>query len=132
VQRAVAKAGLTIEPDHIVVLDKGQRSVKGLASGFENVATLDLVLTMTAANSATSELHAPTAQEIESATRSLMSAGPQTPSHLYLELLRRGFREHWDLSRLNLSAVTDALLTDGWDVDSKSGRLVDARSLQAS
>lgn len=39
VQRAVAAAGLEIEPDALVILNKGQRSVKGLASGFEHVAT---------------------------------------------------------------------------------------------
>ena len=44
-QRAVAAAGFEVVPDMIAVLDKGQRSVKGLASGFENVATLDLMLT---------------------------------------------------------------------------------------
>jgi len=33
VQRAVAAAGFQIDAEHIAVLDKGQRSVKGLASG---------------------------------------------------------------------------------------------------
>ena len=46
VQRSIQNAGLVIEADQLVVLNKGQRSVKGLASGFEHVATLDLIMTM--------------------------------------------------------------------------------------
>ena len=49
-QRAVGAAGLEVAPELIAVLDKGQRSVKGLASGFENVATLDLILTLRSAS----------------------------------------------------------------------------------
>ena len=41
-QRAIGQAQLEVDPELVTVLDKGQRSVKGLASGFENVATLDL------------------------------------------------------------------------------------------
>jgi adenine-specific DNA methylase len=35
VQRAIQAAGLAVVPEALAVLDKGQRSVKGLASGFE-------------------------------------------------------------------------------------------------
>jgi hypothetical protein len=41
-QRSTASAGPAVNPDLITILNKGQRSVKGLASGFENIATLDL------------------------------------------------------------------------------------------
>src|SRR6185503_13841686 len=44
-QRALRAAGFA-EPCHVAILDKGQRSVKGLSSGSEGVVTLDLVMTV--------------------------------------------------------------------------------------
>ena len=46
VQRALRDAGFTAPPVHVVILDKGQRSVKGLNSGSEGVVTVDLILTV--------------------------------------------------------------------------------------
>ncbi len=46
-----------------------------------------------------------------------------SPSHIYLELLRRGMREHWDLSELDLRVVIGTLTEDGWEVDESSRRL---------
>src|SRR5262249_40382290 len=87
VQRAIAGAGPVVDPDALVVLNKGQRSVKGLASGFEHVATLDLIITMRAARPG--EQAGPTAQapDLGDAVRSLATESiGTTPSHLYLEL----------------------------------------------
>lgn len=125
VQRAILSAGLRIIPDALVVLNKGQRSVKGLASGFEHVATLDLIITMEAAE----EKQGPTslrhvdAQLVGARIREIAEANPATPSHLYLELLRTGIREGWHLEEIDLRVVTTALLEDGWTVEPKSGRL---------
>src|SRR5947209_18579411 len=46
VQRAMRDAGFKAAPKHVGILDKGQRSVKGLNSGSEGVVTVDLVLTV--------------------------------------------------------------------------------------
>ena len=124
VQRSIANAGLMIEADRLVVLNKGQRSVKGLASGFEDVATLDLVITMREVDGTAPS----TLRPIERATlvgkiQVLANVSPATPSHLYLELLRAGIREGWQLDSLHLRDVTAALIADGWDVDPKTGRL---------
>ena len=124
VQRAIAEAGLAIEPDALVVLNKGQRSVKGLASGFEDVATLDLIITMREADTAVQDL----LKDIDSATvaakiHELAGISPATPSHLYLELLRTGIREGWQLAQLDLRDVTTALIAGGWDINPKTGRL---------
>lgn len=120
VQRAIAAAGLVVEPDALVVLNKGQRSVKGLASGFEHVATLDLMITMRAGVPPATRA----APDVAEATRTLIAQScGQTPSHLYLELLRRGFRDGWDLSKLDLRTVTATLMGDGWDVDERKGLL---------
>jgi len=124
IQRSIARAGLMIEPDKLVVLNKGQRSVKGLASGFEDVATLDLIITMCESNGEVpSRLIAVDREIVAKRIRELANIGPATPSHLYLELLRTGIREGWELDRLDLRDVTSALLVDGWDIEPKTGKL---------
>jgi 16S rRNA G966 N2-methylase RsmD len=126
VQRAAARAGLMIEPATVVVLDKGQRSVKGLASGFENIATLDLVLSLRPANP--DEQHAlrsPDPHDVHHVLGMLIGTDQaQTPSHLYVELLRAGLARGWRLDELDLRQVNDALQTAGYTVDPRSGRLV--------
>lgn len=124
IQRSIAQAGLMIEPEKLVVLNKGQRSVKGLASGFEDVATLDLIITMREADGAIPSV----LTEVDRATvattiQELANISPATPSHLYLELLRTGIREGWELDKLDLRDVTAALIADRWGVDPKTGRL---------
>src|SRR6266540_2583271 len=107
-QRAVAAAHLAIDPDKTATLNKGQRSVKGLASGFENVATLDLVLSMQPSEpSRTWALQKPATSDVEAVVHRLLTQEAEpTPSYLYLELLRHGFRHGWDLGELDLSHVS--------------------------
>ncbi|MGX0886322.1 16S rRNA G966 N2-methylase RsmD [Kocuria rhizophila] len=125
VQRAVAAAGLRIEPENIAILNKGQRSVKGLASGFEHVATLDLVLTMVPEDDATASFIHPTTDKVAAATRTIAADGAlTTPSHLYLELLRHALRQGWSVADLNLRTATSTLREEGWSIDSKTGLLV--------
>lgn len=124
IQRSIANAGLMIDPDKLVVLNKGQRSVKGLASGFEDVATLDLVITMRNADGGVpATLKAVDRTTVAATIQKLANVSPATPSHLYLELLRTGIRDGWELDKLDLRDVTAALIADGWDIDPKSGRL---------
>jgi 16S rRNA G966 N2-methylase RsmD len=125
VQRAVSAAGLTIDPDSIVILNKGQRSVKGLASGFENVVTTDLILSMRPAQPADpSAVHIPASTEVDSVIATLLQTHrADTPSHLYLELLRRGIASGWDLSALDLRLITTAVREHGWAVNPATGHL---------
>ncbi|MGN9765291.1 DNA methyltransferase [Micromonospora sp. SD12] len=124
IQRSIANAGLMIDPDKLVVLNKGQRSVKGLASGFEDVATLDLVITMRNADGGVpATLKAVDRKTVAATIQKLANVSPATPSHLYLELLRTGIRDGWELDKLDLRDVTAALIADGWDIDPKTGRL---------
>ncbi|MCZ7527851.1 MAG: hypothetical protein M5U14_16630 [Acidimicrobiia bacterium] len=58
--------------------------------------------------------------------RMLDDDSQRTPSHLYLELLRHGFRHCWDLSNLDLSAVTDLLRQAEIEIDRRSARLATA------
>lgn len=125
VQRAVAAAGLTIDPTAVATLHKGQRSVKGLASGFENVATLDLVLSMQPSQpSHTAHLQKPADGDVEAVVHRLLTEESETtPSHLYLELLRHGFRHGWDLGGLDLRHVSEIVATRGFAIHAKTGRL---------
>lgn len=122
VQRAVRNAGLSIEPDEIVILNKGQRSVKGLASGFEHVATLDLILTMSEAAGQAAETLPPEGA-VTTLLATLADREHPTPSHLYLEALRHALREGWSVADLDLKSATTALERAGWEVQPKTGRL---------
>ncbi len=125
VQRSIATAGLRVVPEALVVLNKGQRSVKGLASGFEHVATLDLIITMEPDRSEQGQvLTDPAVTDVSDLVRELAERETsKTPSHLYLELLRAALRRHWNMSELDLKLVTSTLLADGWTVDAKRGTL---------
>lgn len=126
VQRVIRQAGLRIDPDTLVVLNKGQRSVKGLASGFEHVATLDLVLTLVEGDDPTAPpLHEVTVDELRDVVIELAGQSTEpTPSHLYLALLRHGFRCNWRLDQVNLRIVTETLLVQGWSIDTRTGALI--------
>ena len=120
-RRSIAAAELEVVPELIAVLDKGQRSVKGLASGFENVATLDLMLTLRPASRQAGPVQAPPAAAVESLVDSLLRNSPAiSPSQLYAALLRHGIANRWDLSQLDLRRVTDQLRAAEFAIDRRS------------
>lgn len=124
VQRAILAAGLFIDPRTIASLDKGQRSVKGLSSGFENVATHDLILSLRPIEDGDHiEIFKPTAAEIEEAVQQSM-ASSDSPSHLYIQLLKSALKRGWALGSIDLKVVTRTLLDAGYEIDSKSGKFV--------
>lgn len=124
-QRSIATAGLEVVPELIAVLDKGQRSVKGLASGFENTATLDLMLTLRVAETTSpGPVEPPASAVAEIVRRYLAEQAESSPSLLYLELLRHGFCSGWDLSRLDLGHVTEIIEMNHSTVDRRSARVV--------
>ena len=126
-QRAMTRAGLEPVPELIAVLDKGQRSVKGLASGFENVSTLDLMLTLRPASNRHGPLLAPPRDVVDDFVLGLLAKDPEpTPSRLYLTLLRHGLTQGWDLSHLDLRRVTALLSSTDVAVDHRSARVLSA------
>ena len=126
-QRALTRAGLEPEPELIAVLDKGQRSVKGLASGFENVSTLDLMLTLRPASHGHGPLVTPPPAVVDDFVLDLLARDPKpTPSRLYLALLRHGLTQGWDLSHLDLQRVTALLSSTDVAVDHRSARILSA------
>ena len=128
-QRALRRAGLEPEPELIAVLDKGQRSVKGLASGFENVSTLDLMLTLRPALNGRGPLLTPPPGVVDDFVLDLLATDAEpTPSRLYLALLRHGLTQGWDLSNLDLQRVTALLSSTDVAVDHRSARVLSANS----
>lgn len=123
VQRAVQDAGFVVE--QATILNKGQRSVKGLASGFENVVTVDLILSMRKASSGevAAVKHAPEGA-VEVAVRDVLErdASP-TPSHVYLAVVRDYLSQRWDVADLHIEEIAVALERLGYSVDSSSGQI---------
>ena len=124
-QRSIAAAGLEVVPELIAVLDKGQRSVKGLASGFENVATLDLMLTLRPASCLSEALQPPPAEAVGRLVDSLLAGDSAiSPSGLYVALLGHGIANRWDLSRIDLRQVTERLRDAEFTIDRRSALVV--------
>lgn len=126
-QRAIRSAGFAIEPDETALLDKGQRSVKGLASGTEHVVTADLVLTLRKTAKKTKGTPKPVHSAREKITDLLRTAGAsdlRTPSHAYLHIIRSAVRMDVDLEALDLSEVLATLRSMGYSVNQHTGALV--------
>jgi 16S rRNA G966 N2-methylase RsmD len=128
VQRAMREAGFKASPAHVAILDKGQRSVKGLNSGSENVVTVDLILTVQkpglaeAANDA-HELRNGDTQRLIVESISELSATDRSPSDVYARILRKAIKWHYTLDHLHLSDVLLALRNAGYVTDHKTGLL---------
>jgi DNA methylase len=123
VQRAMLGAGFVLED--VAILNKGQRSVKGLTSGFENVVTVDLVLSGSkAAPGGGREVEEAPEDALAIAVSDILAeeAAP-TPSHVYVGVIRDYLQRHWDVSALDVSGIGVALQELGYEVDPRSGRL---------
>ena len=129
VQRALREAGFKAAPVHIAILDKGQRSVKGLNSGSERVVTVDLIVTVQkpekgeSANDATGLANGDTEQLIAEAIHELSIDEARNPSHVYAHILRKAIHRHLVLDDLHLSDVLLAVRNAGFSVDRKTGML---------
>lgn len=129
VQRAMRDAGFKATPAHVSILDKGQRSVKGLNSGSEGVVTVDLVITVQKPVSGESAddghilTNGDTAKLIKAAVKELSSNEAQNPSHVYARILRKAIQQHIILDDLHLGDVLIALRNAGYAIDRKTGKL---------
>jgi 16S rRNA G966 N2-methylase RsmD len=125
VQRSILCAGFDL--DEVTLLDKGQRSVKGLASGFENIVTADLVLSMQkTAKRVPKEPREPPTGALTALVNEILGLGnATTPSQIYLRLVRHYLRQNWNVADLHIRDVVDLVASAGYDVDAASGRLVE-------
>jgi 16S rRNA G966 N2-methylase RsmD/predicted RNA-binding Zn-ribbon protein involved in translation (DUF1610 family) len=129
VQRALRDAGFIGAPVHVAILDKGQRSVKGLNSGSEGVVTVDLILTVQKpkgtkkAKAAQLPEKGDASSLIHSAIADLSEDQASNPSHVYAHVLTKAIRQHLLLDELHLGDVLIALRNAGYSIDRKTGRL---------
>ncbi len=129
VQRALRESGFDPAPVHVSVLDKGQRSVKGLVSGSEGVVTVDLVMTVrkpaTDETIQTVRLANTTSPSslIAEAIATLGIDSARNPSHVYARVLRQAIKRHMPLDEFHLSDVLIALRNAGYQIEPKSGLL---------
>jgi DNA methylase len=127
-QRAIKESGFITEDTQISILDKGQRSVKGLASVYEHIVTIDLVLTLHKATVASQHeqqkvkpLDDLPAIVDEIASSCIASGGYQaSSSHLYLAVIRKCLKDHIDVENVDMAHVVRALEENGYTLNAKN------------
>jgi len=121
VQRAMYAAGFALE--HVTLLDKGQRSVKGLASGFESIVTADLVLTMRKASAGELKplADAPDHALDAAMRRALAQPGDLTPTRIYLWVITEYLRNDWKVDGVTVAGVRAILAGYGMVPDPATG-----------
>ena len=129
VQNALRESGFLSNPVHVAILDKGQRSVKGLSSGKERVATIDLVITVQKPMSnielknTKPLIKADLEYLIKSAIKNIKSQEKINPSYLYASILMEAFRNNMKVDNIHLADVVIALRNAGHKIDVKTGLL---------
>lgn len=128
--RALREAGFDSVPDNVAILDKGQRSVKGLASGSESVVTVDLIMTVhkptdRAAGESNGKWEQAEPEDlIQAAVADADNGDAKNPSYVYAHVLREAINQHLLVDKLHLSDVLIALRKAGYAIDPKTGRLI--------
>jgi DNA modification methylase len=125
VQRAIHEAGFSLEA--ISILDKGQRSVKGLASGFENVVTYDLILSMRKGERGERlAFLEPEPGQFDTSVEDSLAVGARTPSHVYLGVVRDYLRRHLDVTEVDMGHIAEALSERGYAIDAATGKFIES------
>lgn len=122
-QRAIDASDFVLE--HVTLLDKGQRSVKGLTSGFESVVTSDLVLTMRKRiGGEPAGLREPPSSALEEAIEAaLEQPGVLSLTKVYLWIITKYLHSAWAVGSINIGDVREDMLARGYDLDPASGEL---------
>jgi len=129
VQRALRNAGFKSSPVHVAILDKGQRSVKGLNSGSQSVVTVDLILTYKKpktgkkANNVRRLVNGDTSALINGVIERLPDGEAKNASHVYAQVLKEAILKNLELDELHLSDVLIALSNMGYSINRKTGLL---------
>lgn len=128
VLRAFRDAGFS-DPVHVAILDKGQRSVKGLNSGSEGVVTVDLVITVekpsdgVARRSGKASKAVGISEILAHATTQLHPEHTRNPSYIYAAAMREAIRRHQRLDDLHYTDVLLGLRQLGFAIDTRTGLL---------
>lgn len=120
-QRALTSAGFQLEA--ITTLDKGQRSIKGMTSGSENVVTADLILSLRKVEATRTPISPLTVTALTRTLAQLLNNGAETVTAVYLGLVRTCLRDRLDLSEISIANVKTTLELLGCASDPSTGRL---------
>lgn len=129
--RSLCDAGFDPVPAHVAILDKGQRSVKGLTSGSERVVTVDLVLTFQKRGGRCQQRDEGKKEALghdldgllNDAAAALNEEQAKNPSYLYVGALREAIRRGLPVDELRLGDILSALESAGYSLDPRSGLL---------
>ncbi|NVP00347.1 DNA methylase [Photobacterium damselae subsp. damselae] len=130
VQQALRDSGFINKPVNITILDKGQRSVKGLNSGTEKVVTLDLVVTVQKDIDAVNNIQNLQSEKedilniIKNTIENIKFTEEMTASHIYLDILRNAMYLGVNLSDINLSDIIDIINNKGYKISPDTGKLL--------
>ena len=124
-QQAIRNAGFKGRPLQVSILDKGQRSVKGLNSGHEKVATLDLIVTVRKEESIIcDDLTIAEPKAMIKQTLDRLDLNEQTTaSHVYAEVLRSAIANNTCMSDIDLHDIIEDLSDRGISIQRDTGRL---------
>lgn len=123
VQRTIHAAGFVLE--HVTLLDKGQRSVKGLASGFEGVVTSDLILTMRKGSREDERtLKDAPVDALSRAVDEALRDGADTPTRVYLSTITKFLRNEWKVTGITIGGIRGDLIARGYELDAATGTLL--------
>jgi DNA modification methylase len=127
VQQAIRDAGFTNKPTNITILDKGQRSVKGLNSGTEKVVTLDLIVTVKKASNNNTENNNELIDCDIDIVKELIDKiefnEDITASHIYLDVLRNAMYKGITIADIDLSHIVKIINDKGYKIDIETGKI---------
>ncbi len=129
VQRALRDAGFNASPVHVAILDKGQRSVKGLNSGSEGVVTVDLIMTVQKplegdSGESTVQLSSADCESlIREAINELIKEQMKNPCYVYGSILCKAIERRLVLNHLYFIDLVVALRNAGYAVNRPTGLL---------
>lgn len=124
-QQAIRNAGFTGKPLKVSILDKGQRSVKGLNSGHEKISTLDLIVTVKKeVNTDHSDLIIGDSKKIIHKTLDNLKLNEKTTaSHVYAEVLRSAIANNICMADIDLHDIMVDLNSRGIFIRKETGYL---------
>ncbi len=127
VQNSLRESGFLPNPCHVAILDKGQRSVKGLSSGKEKIATVDLIITVQKPinnidlKNTKPLIEADLKYLIRFAIKNIRSQEKINPSYLYASILIEALRNNMKVDNIHLADIIIALRNSGHKINSKTG-----------
>ncbi len=110
IQRAIANSGFTLDMDRIAILNKGQRSIKGLTSSYEKVVTEDLVLSMKKTGDPHPAPALPPLGFLEATVKNAIALeGHRDLTRIYLNVIKQHISQNYRVDSVHMHRVHEEL-----------------------